>query len=178
MRTVFHKINEFLSAFAGWLMLLMMALLLLDVISRGIDKPLQGVAEMSVFVMMVVIYFGLARCEEHDENVRIELLLHWLPWKYRKFLLLFVNITQTGVVGIFLFEMVRNTLIAYRTREAVAGTVQLPIWPIKILIVIGLFFYLMSILVNTYDSVKNLKSREEPFKKPQESPPNPPEIAF
>ena len=36
----------------------------------------------------------------------------------------------------------------------------------------------MSILVNTYDSVKNLKSREEPFKKIQESPPNPPEIAF
>ena len=136
MRKVFHKINGFLSAFAGWLMLLMMALLLLDIISRGIDKPFQGIAEMSVFVMMVVIYFGLARCEEYDENVRIELLLHWLPWKYRKGLLLIINIVQTLVVGIFLFEMVRNTLVAYRTQEAVAGTVQLPIWPIKILIVI------------------------------------------
>ena len=136
MRKVFHKINGFLSAFAGWLMLLMMALLLLDVISRGIDKPFQGIAEMSVFVMMVVIYFGLARCEEYDENVRIEILLHWLPWKYRKGLLLIINIVQTLVVGIFLFEMVRNTLVAYRTQEAVAGTVQLPIWPIKILIVI------------------------------------------
>jgi TRAP-type mannitol/chloroaromatic compound transport system permease small subunit len=63
-------------------------------------------------------------------------LLHWLPWKYRKGLLLIINIVQTLVVGIFLFEMVRNTLVAYRTQEAVAGTVQLPIWPIKILIVI------------------------------------------
>lgn len=178
MRKIFHTINGFLSAFAGWLMLLMMALLLLDVISRGVDKPFQGIAEMSVFVMMVVIYFGLGRCEEYDENVRIELVLYRLPWKYRKVLVLIINIIQTGVVGIFLFEMVRNTLIAYRTQEAVAGTVQLPIWPIKIFIVIGLFFYLISTLVNSYDSVKNLKAQEDRSKKFQDTTPNPPEVAF
>ena len=178
MRKVLHTINEFLSAFSGWLMLLMMALLLLDIVSRGIDKPFQGIAEMSVFVMMVVIYLGLARCEENDENVRIEIFLHFLPWKIKKLLLVLINVIQLGVVSIFLYEMGRNTLIAYRTNEAVAGTVQLPIWPVKVLIVIGLFFYLTSILMNTATSIKNARYAEDPFARQAETPDLPSDVSF
>ena len=52
MRTVFHKINQGLSGFCGWLMLVMMALLVLDIITRTVSQPIQGMAELSVFVMM------------------------------------------------------------------------------------------------------------------------------
>ena len=176
MKKLFHKINQILSAFSGWLILLMMVLLILDIVSRGVDRPFQGIAEMSVFVMMIVIYLGLARCEEHDENVRIEIFLVRMPWKVRKYFLLFIDLMQIIVIGAFFIEMVRNTLVAFRTNEAIAGTVQLSIWPVKVFIVIGLFFYLFQVIFNTLAHIQALKSGEELYKPTDDD--NPTDVAF
>ena len=79
MRTLFHTINQALSGFCGWLMLIMMFLLVVDIVSRTFHQPIYGLAEGSVFVMMITIYLGMARCEENREHVRLELLLEKLP---------------------------------------------------------------------------------------------------
>jgi len=79
VKLFFQKINQLLSGFCGWLMIGMMLLLVVDIIGRTINKPLQGMAELSVFVMMIVIYFGLARCEQHQEHVGLELVANALP---------------------------------------------------------------------------------------------------
>jgi TRAP-type C4-dicarboxylate transport system permease small subunit len=176
MKNLFHKINQVLSAFSGWLMFFMMVLLILDIVSRGVGKPFQGIAEMSVFVMMIVIYLGLARCEENDENVRIEIFLIRMPWTVRKYFLLFIDLIQIGVIGAFFVEMVKNTLVAYRTHEAIAGTVQLPIWPVKVFIVIGLFFYFTQIIINALAHLRDLKAGKG--KNPPSHDRGPTEAAF
>ena len=176
MKNLFHKINQILSAFSGWLMVFMMVLLILDIVSRGIGKPFQGIAEMSVFVMMIVIYLGLARCEENDENVRIEIFLIRMPWGVRKYFLLFIDVIQIGVIGAFFIEMTQNTLVAYRTNEAIAGTVQLPIWPVKVFIVIGLFFYFSQIFINALTHIRDLKTGKG--KNSQHNDAGPTEVAF
>ena len=76
MRAFVHKANRLLSGFAGWLMLAMMFLLITDIVFRSMDMPLHGLAELSVFVMMIVIYMGLARCEEHSEHVGLEFAIN------------------------------------------------------------------------------------------------------
>ncbi len=43
-----------------------------------------------------------------------------------------------------------------------AGTVQFFVWPVKVFIVIGLFFYLMQILVNMHRNLRNLGRSDEP----------------
>ena len=77
MKRVVHKINQILSGFCGWLMLAMMILLVIDIVSRTMRKPIQGMAELSVFVMMVVIYLGLARCEENKDQYHRRRLHQW-----------------------------------------------------------------------------------------------------
>jgi len=87
MKSLFHKINQILSGFCGWLMLAMMILLGIDIFGRSVRRPLQGMAELSVFVMMIVIYLGLARCEEHKEHVNLEIVRNAGPCHRRVFLL-------------------------------------------------------------------------------------------
>ena len=49
MKSFLHQANRLLAGFAGWLMLAMMTLLVIDILSRSMDMPLHGLAEMSVF---------------------------------------------------------------------------------------------------------------------------------
>ncbi len=62
MKAFLHKANRLLAGVAGWLMLAMMVLLNIDIVFRSMDMPLHGLAELSVFVMMIVFYLGLSRC--------------------------------------------------------------------------------------------------------------------
>ena len=54
-------LNRLLAGFAGWLMVAKMLLLVTDIVFRTGNRPLHGLAEMSVFVMMVVIYLSFSR---------------------------------------------------------------------------------------------------------------------
>ncbi len=156
MKTVFHKINQILSGFCGWLMLAMMTLLVIDIVSRTMGKPIQGMAELSVFVMMVVIYLGLARCEEHKEHVNLEFGVNALPRSIQGIMRVISYLLALGTVGIFLYSVFMNAIYSYVRNEAIEGTVEMRLWPVKFIMVIGLIFFFVQILTNTIEAVKKL----------------------
>lgn len=146
MRTVFHKINQGLSGFCGWLMLIMMVLLVLDIVTRTFDAPLQGLAEMSVFVMMITIYLGMARCEENREHVRLELVLDKLPTRVRRPFESGIFAVEFLTILVFFYAVLQDFIKAYQTDESVlGGTMEFYLWPVKAFAVIGLVFYLVEL---------------------------------
>jgi TRAP-type C4-dicarboxylate transport system permease small subunit len=154
MRKIIHTINQVLSGFCGWLMLAMMLLLVLDVITRLIGRPMQGMAELSVFVMMVVIYLGLSRCEEHKEHVKLDLLRNFLPPPKRGVLDRTNALLAIVTVGIFAYAIIDNALFSFRRNESLEGTVELPIWPTKFIIVIGVVFFFFQAFLTWLDAGK------------------------
>jgi len=156
MKTFFHKINQILSGFTGWLMLAMMILLVIDIITRSYFKPIQGMAVMSVFVMMVVIYLGLARCEEHKEHVNLEIVTNALPPPLRRLMGMLSYLLALGTVGLLFYSVLVNAIAAYQSHESLEGTVELPLWPVKSIMVVGLVFFFFQTLVNTIDAAKKL----------------------
>ncbi|MBP1718125.1 MAG: hypothetical protein H6Q43_1563 [Deltaproteobacteria bacterium] len=154
MRKFTHKVNQVLAGFCGWLMLAMMLLLVLDVVTRLIGRPMQGMAELSVFVMMVVIYLGLARCEERREHVGLELLRNFLPATKRRALDWINALFAILTVGIFSYAVIDNAIFSFLRNESIEGTVELPIWPTKFIIVVGIVFYLIQTFLNWVDAAK------------------------
>jgi TRAP-type C4-dicarboxylate transport system permease small subunit len=160
MRKFTHKVNQILAGFCGWLMLAMMLLLVLDVVTRFIGWPMQGMAELSVFVMMVVIYLGLARCEEGKEHVGLELLRNFLPATKRRALDWINAVLAFVTVGIFSYTIIDNAIFSFLRNESIEGTVELPIWPTKFIMVVGIVFYLIQTFLNWVDAAKG--GRAEP----------------
>ena len=117
MKLFFQKINQFLSGFCGWLMIGMMLLLVADIIARSINKPLQGMAELSVFVMMIVIYFGLARCEQHREHVGLELVVNALPDRLKKAVVVITHLMAVFTVGLLFFAVSQNALVSFQKQR-------------------------------------------------------------
>jgi TRAP-type C4-dicarboxylate transport system permease small subunit len=160
MKIFFHKINQILSGFCGWLMLAMMILLVVDIIGRTAGKPLQGMAELSVFVMMIVIYLGLARCEEHREHVGLEIIVNALPHAVKRKMVFLSHLLAVVTVGLLLYAVFENALASFNNNEAIEGTVELRIWPVKFFMVVGLVFFLVQTVRHMLDAAKRITKKD------------------
>lgn len=155
MKSFFFKTNQYLSAFCGWLMIGMMLLLVADIIARSLNRPLQGMAELSVFVMMIVIYLGLARCEQQHEHVGLEIVVNVLPAAAKRATVIFANILAVATIALLLYAVFLNAIDSYLDNESIHGTTEFHIWPIKFLMVAGLFFFLVQAIFNLAAIIKN-----------------------
>jgi TRAP-type C4-dicarboxylate transport system permease small subunit len=162
MKYFLHRTNRVLSGFAGWLMLTMMLLLITDIVFRTIDMPLHSLAELSVFVMMIVIYLGFARCEEHREHVGLEFVLIMLPKKPRRGLVAVSQLLAAGTIGLLFYTVTTNAWGAFQSGEAIEGLVDLPIWPTKFIMVIGMLFFFLQGLVNLAEDFRSFRKKESP----------------
>ena len=157
MKNVVSRVNEILSGFTGWLMLVMMLILVADILWRLVGTPLQGMAEMSVFVMMIVIYLGFSRCEEHHDHVGLEFFTNVLPKRGRRITRLIAQIFAVITVGLLFYAVATNAISAFESNEAIEGTTEIPIWPTKFVMVVGMVFFLLQAIINIF----NLPDREE-----------------
>lgn len=148
MRTLLNRVNDAMSAIGGWLMLLMMLILVIDVIWRTVFTPIFGMAELSVFVMMIVVYLSFSRAEEYNEHVRIELLIDATSGRTHKTLLLLVRLLALLTVAILFYAVTVNAWQATLRGEAMEGLISLPIWPVKIIMVVGMTFFLIQTALN------------------------------
>ena len=160
MRRLVHRANHLLAAFAGWLMLAMMLLLVADIIGRAINMPLQLMAELSVFVMMIVIYLGFARCEEHSEHVGLEIVINYLPAKARTKMLAVSQFLAVGTIGLLLYAVATDAWSAFETNSSIEGIVDLPIWPTKFIMVVGMVFFFLQGVINLANAVRRARRDE------------------
>lgn len=151
MRAWVHKANQFLSGLAGWLMTAMVMLLIIDVVARAFGRPLLMMAELSVFVMMIVIYLGFSRCEEQHEHVRLEFVVNALPKNAKAKVKAIANLLAVLVIALMFFAVTRDAWFSFVTGSAIEGTVDIPIWPTKFVMVIGMVFFLLQGIVNLLD---------------------------
>lgn len=151
-----HRVNAAMSGFSGWLMLAMMLLLVVDFIGRGLRMPLQGMAELSVFVMMVVVYLGFARCEEHGEHVGLEIVVNLFPRRGRQIMLAFSQLLAVGTIGLLFYAVTTDAWSAFLTNDSIEGTVELPIWPTKFIMVVGMVFFFLQGLINLGIAIRRI----------------------
>ncbi len=160
MKAFLHKANRLLAGVAGWLMLAMMVLLIIDIVFRSLDMPLHGLAEASVFVMMIVIYLGLSRCEEYSEHVGLEFAINKLSEKMRSVMAAAVQFLAVATVGLMFYAVTTDAWSAFETNSSIEGLIDLPIWPTKFVMVVGMVFFLLQAIVNLFDSILLARGHE------------------
>jgi TRAP-type C4-dicarboxylate transport system permease small subunit len=153
MKVFLHKANRLLAGFAGWLMLAMMMLLVINIVFRSMDLPLHGLSELSVFVMMIVIYLGLSRCEEYSEHVGLEFAINKLSNKTRRAMAAVAQLLAVVTVGLMFYAVTTDAWSAFETNSSIEGLIDLPIWPTKFVMVVGMVFFLLQAIINLIDSI-------------------------
>lgn len=158
MRRLLDRATQLLSGVAGWLMLAMVVLLVAEIASRSVNRPLQLMAELSVFVMLIVVYLGFARCERDDEHVRLEIVVSRLPARWRAFLAVISQSLALAVIGLLFYAVASNAWFAFRTNSSIEGIVNLPLWPTMFVMVVGMLFFTLQSLMNLVRALGQLRA--------------------
>jgi len=148
MKKIIHEINDKFAELSGWILFVIMFLILFDIVTRVINKPIQGITELAVISMMVVVYLGLAHCEENKEHVSVDALIKRLPLKKATIINLFTYLLQLVVMFFIFYAVSRDAVIAYTTKQCASGANPIILWPVKFFMSIGLLFYWIQILKN------------------------------
>lgn len=145
----------------SWMLGIVIVLLIGDIVGRNIDKPLHGVTELAVFVMVAAVYLGFGHCEERYEFVRVDSIVAILPSGLKHIANVFAYIVALITMTIVVYATFSTALRAYIAKEAVSGTVPIVTYPVKFAIFLGCLLYLVQIFVNLMQQLRATDVRKE-----------------
>lgn len=150
-------VNQWLAEICGWLLIIVMAFMCLDLITRGISKPLYGVSEMAMFTMISIVYLGLAHSEEKRSHINVDFLLEKLPAKGTAILNVLISLISIATIGILLWALWGNAASAFESKQAIAGPQPILIYPVKFIMTFSTVLYLLQAILNGYANLLALK---------------------
>lgn len=160
MGNLLKKINEFASVLCGYFLVLLMCMLLLDIIFRLAGHPIIGIAELSMFVMVTTVYLGMGECERQLSHVKVDFITDKLSASLQRKFYIFAGTVGVITLMICTYAIFTNALDSYRNNEAIAGLISFPIWPVKLIMSIGMLLYCLQAFYNLYALITNKSNGE------------------
>lgn len=150
-----------LAVIAAATIVLMMVATVADVARRYLlGRPIPGVIESGELLMVLSVFLGLAYTQLHGNHVAVTLVIDRLPFRAAA---VCRTIGLLVVLGILVWMTVvtgQRALVSYTTNEFRFGVVQIPIWPGRIAIAIGLLAFALQLVPAIIENVRIVLGRE------------------
>lgn len=118
-----------LTGFAGLVLFVMMALMLVDVIGRkAFNKPLLGAVEMVELCLLVSVYASIPLVSASAHHVRIELLDAWVPERLQVWRARLSDVVCGGLLWGAAWLALGSALKS-RAAEDATSLLRIPYWP-------------------------------------------------
>ncbi len=133
---VIERISE-LSAHAGWFFMLpLMAVTVLDVILKSINQTLRGALEYTEFILVVLIWMGVAFTMQVKGHVTIDLFVSHFPKKIQNYFKLFSYLIGFILMVILVQASFKGAVASWRMKDIGAVT-RIPLFIFKAFIPFG-----------------------------------------
>lgn len=131
-----------------------------DVTSRQLTgSSIPGVVEYSEVLMVGLIFLGLAYAQRVGAHIGVDLVTERMPVRVAHAVRTVGLVIAIGIVAIMAWETLEVALRSFESREFRFGLVQVPIWPARLMIPLGLGALLLELGVSLYDEVVALRNR-------------------
>ena len=121
----------------------------LDVILRYVfNAPLPEMFQLTEFMMVAVVYLGIAYVQQLKDHIKIEIVTQWLPKKIQEALDLFGILVGLVIFAIITWQSGRLAWEAWETQDYTMGIVQFPLWPAKTILPVGVGLFCLRLLLD------------------------------
>ncbi|MBI4767308.1 MAG: TRAP transporter small permease [Deltaproteobacteria bacterium] len=154
-----NPVSRFLSHIASFVLFLMMILTILDVcLRKAFSDSITGTVEVSEFMLVIVIFFGLAVTEVLNGHVKVDLVMGFFGKRFQAA----VEIV-TQLACFILMILVTWSAVIYSEKMRLSGQVSqdlwIPIYPFIYVIVAGCTTMALAILIKFFGALlKAVKS--------------------
>lgn len=153
-RRALSKVNRLMAALSVACIIGMLVLTILDISRRSLSgKSVQGVNELGEVAMVFIVFLGLAYAEQRRAHVGVTIFVRRLPAR------LAAALEAAGVFVVMAVVLWMVIVTGERAVESVVvgeyrfGLVRIPIWPARVVIVIGLAAYLLELALRLIDDL-------------------------
>ncbi|GHB11139.1 TRAP transporter small permease subunit [Salinicola rhizosphaerae] len=148
------KLNRALAELCGWLLIVVVLFMVVDLVARGFNHPLYGVSELAMFTMIAIVYLGLSHAQERDAHISVELVTDKLSGSPGRALKAFINLVSLVTVGIVAWAVWNNAIDAWHSHQAIAGPRPILVYPIKFVMFAALALYAIQLVRGLWRSLR------------------------
>lgn len=156
-------VGKVLAIVAGISILILMLFTTVDVGMRAVfGSGVAGSIEITQVALVAIVFAGMMSAELSKIHVRTPLLTERLPNRAAFALKLFGSFISALVVAWATYYSWRVAAASYAAGEFQFGLAEVPIWPAKIALAIGMTGLLVSCMLDFYLSITQPKLSEQP----------------
>lgn len=161
LRLVIQKTSVAMAWLSGLMVLVLMGMVVTEVLMRKyFDTTLGGTIEYSEVLLVFIVFAGVAYTEQSGAHVKTDLLTSRLPTPWAAS----VRALGLTVAAALLFWATQATTArgwdAMHAGESRFGIKEVPVWPARLAIPVGLLFLGIETLFVAADSVREAFGRE------------------
>jgi TRAP-type transport system small permease protein len=162
--------SAWLGRLALWLLLVgtvgMIAAMLVgvaDVVgTEFFGRPLLGTLEFTESTMVLVVFGALAYAQERRAHIRVELLYGQVGPRGKSFMEAVTHIVAFLFFALVLWQGVVELLYSWEIKESTMGSVRFPLYPARVLLVIGVSLLLLRLTIDIAQDIGRLRRGEPP----------------
>jgi TRAP-type C4-dicarboxylate transport system permease small subunit len=149
-----------LAVLAAGGVLAMMLVTMVDVLKRTVTgRSLAGAQEVTESLIVAVVWFGFAWAQYTREHVAVDLLTRRLGVRAAAVVRLAGQLTVLGLAGWMMWRTGANAWGSFESGELRFGLLQVPMWPARTAIPLGLLAFVLVVLVDACDQARSLIGR-------------------
>lgn len=142
-----------------------------DVIRRYLwGESIHGVTELGEVAMVAIVYLGLGYAQSRDDHVAMTLVIKRIRPDIAAILNAIALLVATLIVAWLLLVTTDRAIESYAISEYRFGIVEIPVWPARIAVAVGVAAYLIELLFAIWDDIRvAVRSRGRHSAEPVES---------
>lgn len=122
-----------------------------DVIRRGLaGRSIVGVLELTEVLMVSFIFLGMAEAQRRDLHVQFGAVTAILPARVTRYLEIVGVLASIAYVSWMAYATIGRAIDSVQIREYRFGLIEVPIWPARIAIPLGLAALLLQFALHLY----------------------------
>lgn len=160
MRRAVHALSTTFGVIAAVLIVVIMLSTAADVAVRQVTgASIPGVVEYSEVLMVGLIFLGLAYAQRARAHIGVDLVTERMPVRVAHVVRAVGLALAFVVLAVMAYETLQVALRSFESREFRFGLVQVPIWPARMIIPIGLVALLLELAISLHDEVVGARTR-------------------
>ena len=162
--SVMVKVARLMTALAGVCIVIMLVLVTADVVMRGVfNVAIPGTDTIvASYLMVATIFLPLALLEVLDENIAVDVLRDVVPDAIKDIFDIIAHLLGAGYSALLGWLYWHVALDAYEVKEFITGSWDVPIWPARIFMPLGLFVAASAAVLQLFSALRTLFTGSKP----------------
>ena len=156
------RIEEILVIIAQVCVLLLMLVTVANIVARFLGFPIAGAYEFGVVMIVFILYLGLAYTQSQHGHVSVDIVTNHLSSRTRETLTIITLLVGFIILSLMFWRTALEGVQSFVIKEYEPGLIPFPIWPGKLVVPFGIFFFIVQIIIELIQLIYKKFAKDSP----------------